>query len=101
VNSFAGNANPTGAPTAHSALHHLYRAHAAAIEIRDGWLVPLHFASVDAEVHAAQTGVAIAELFGATTLELVGEALPVWPKCPSELPPASCCRTQGGSAGFA
>jgi glycine cleavage system aminomethyltransferase T len=65
----------TDAPTAQSALHDRFAACAAEMVLHDGWSVPTHFGSVEAEVEAARTGVAVGELFGASILDLVGEEL--------------------------
>jgi heterotetrameric sarcosine oxidase gamma subunit len=67
--------NITDAPTAQSALHQIYTTLAAAMEIRHGWSLPAHFSSVDAEVDAARAAVAVGELFGVSTLDLVGAKL--------------------------
>jgi glycine cleavage system aminomethyltransferase T len=63
------------APTAQSALHQVYVTQEAEINLRDGWTVPTQFGSVDAEVAAARTAVAVGELFGVGVIDLVGEEL--------------------------
>jgi 4-methylaminobutanoate oxidase (formaldehyde-forming) len=72
----------TDAPTAQSALHQVYLTQKAEINLHDGWSVPTHFSSVDAEVEAARTTVAVGELFGISVVDLVGEELA---RCASRL----------------
>jgi glycine cleavage system aminomethyltransferase T len=63
------------APAARSALHPIYEAAAAPMERQHGWHVPLHFGSVEDEVEAARTAMAIGEWFGGGVLEVVGNEL--------------------------
>src|SRR5438270_3736814 len=60
---------------AQSALHEIYRQRGATWEEHGQWQVPAAFASVDAEVAAAQTTVGIGERWDAGVLELEGEDL--------------------------
>jgi glycine cleavage system aminomethyltransferase T len=69
------NLQVSEAPTAQSPLTHLYAANAQEVEIRNGWSIPTHFGSADVEVEAARSAVAVGELFGGATLDLVGEEL--------------------------
>jgi glycine cleavage system aminomethyltransferase T len=62
-------------PQAQSALHETFRLQGARWEKRGCWQVPAAFGSVDAELAAASTAVAIGERWDAGVLELEGEDL--------------------------
>jgi glycine cleavage system aminomethyltransferase T len=62
-------------PIAQSALHPIYEAQQALTGRSDGWHIPLHFGSAEAEIEAARTAAAATELIGGSVLDLVGEAL--------------------------
>src|SRR5689334_17252598 len=62
-------------PIAQSALHETFRQRSARMEERAGRLVPAAFVSVEAEIAATRTAVAIGERADIGTLELEGADL--------------------------
>lgn len=62
-------------PIAETPLHEIYRRRAAKLEQRAGCLAPAAFGSVETEMAAARTGLAIGERTDAGTLELEGADL--------------------------
>lgn len=68
--------NLAAAPVALSPLHSHWLRLGAEMTTRDGWQVPAHFGSVEAEIRAARGGVAFGERGGGQILEAVGEGVP-------------------------
>ena len=62
-------------PVALSALRESFVARAARMEVREAWQVAAHFGSVDAEVEAARTAVAVGEAAGSGVWEVEGAEL--------------------------
>jgi glycine cleavage system aminomethyltransferase T len=62
-------------PVAESALHEVYVQRGAKIETRGAWQVPVQYGSVDVEVNAARSAVAVSERCGGGVIEVVGAAL--------------------------
>jgi glycine cleavage system aminomethyltransferase T len=63
-------------PIAESALNEIFRQRAARMEARGGWQVPAAFGSVEAELAAARTAVALGERTELGILEVEGADLP-------------------------
>src|SRR5438093_11157742 len=67
-----GGAMQEKLPVALSALRESLVARAARMEVREAWQVAAHFGSVDAEVEAARTAVAVGEAAGSGVWEAGG-----------------------------
>jgi sarcosine oxidase gamma subunit len=61
---------------AQSALAEVYANHGAEMAAHDGCSAPSRFTSEGAEVAAAQTALAVGELFGVSVLDVVGSGVP-------------------------
>ncbi len=67
---------PSSPPTARTPLHHWHAAHGARLAEVDGWQVPLTYTDAAAEVAAARTGLALADVSALTKVSLLGRGVP-------------------------